>query len=102
LGYKRRLFGFIGLRRKIVVSYTRTPDSASAWADVQNPASRPGIFSSLQKKKRRRTFPNKGIYLAAAADRLWRYALLVVATKLKCPPLCKVEMSLIKRNNSTA
>lgn len=94
LGYKRRLFGFIGLRWKqlwFLIHELQTAHQLggtrgavaltifrqNAWADVQNPANRPGIFSSVQKKKRTRTFPNKGIYLAAAADRFKRYALFV-------------------------
>jgi hypothetical protein len=46
-------------------------------ADIQNTANRSGVFSCVQKKKRSRTFPNKGINFAAAAKRFKRYALLV-------------------------
>jgi len=50
--------------RQPCTSKGEPPFCQNAWADVQNPANRPGIFSSVQKKKRTRTFPNKGIYLA--------------------------------------
>lgn len=63
--------------RQPCTSKREPPFCQNAWADVQNPANRPGIFSSVQKKKCTRTFPNKGIYLAAAADRFKRYALFV-------------------------
>ena len=55
----------------------KSPLRQNCRANIQNPANCSGVFSCVQKKKRARPFPNKGVNFAAAAKRFKCYALLV-------------------------